>query len=48
MQLATSASFEQLVSQEAKADEIAMAGEDQTNGLVFMQCAAHASGQTHK
>ncbi len=47
MQLVTSASSEQLVSQQAEADDIAMAGEDQTHGLVVKQCAAHASGQTH-
>ncbi len=47
MQLVTSASFAQLVSQQAKTDDNAMA-DGQTHGLVVKRCAAHASGQTHK
>ena len=48
MQLATSASFAQLASQQAKADDNAKAGDGQIYGLIVKQCAAHASGQTHK
>lgn len=48
MRLATSASFAQLVSRQAKTGDNAKAGDGQTYGLVVKQCAAHASGQTHK
>ena len=37
MQLVTSASFAQLVSRQAKADDIAKAGDSQTHGLVVKQ-----------